>query len=218
MLGERRDLILGFDLIETLYVLPGILIGFAFHEFAHAQTAVHLGDDTPRYQGRTTLNPLVHIDIFGFILILLAGFGWAKPVQINPNNFKNPQRDDVLVSLAGPLTNLLIALLFLLFMRLLLSLHFLLMEDTTFEILMNIFDYAVWINIVLFVFNLLPIPPLDGSHIFFGLSGLNRTSLYFQFYKWSPFILLALIITGIFDLIIGPPIVFIYSNLSKIFF
>jgi Zn-dependent protease len=102
---------------ETLLLIPGILLGFSFHEYAHAQMAVWLGDDTPKQQGRLSVSPLAHIDILGFILILLAGFGWAKPVQINESNFKNRKRDDILVSLSGPAMNLLIAIFFLILMK-----------------------------------------------------------------------------------------------------
>lgn len=209
---------MGFDLTQSLYLLPGILIGFAFHEFAHAQTAVLLGDDTPRLQGRTSLNPLVHIDIVGFIMILLAGFGWAKPVQINPYNFKHRKRDDILVSLAGPSMNIFLALVFLGLMKLSLFMPEHIIDDNTFEIVMNILDYAAWINVVLCVFNLLPIPPLDGSHIFFGLTGLKDTGIYEKLSQMSSLLLLILIITNLIDKIIGPPIVFIYNVLSNLFF
>ncbi len=207
-----------FDLIETLYLLPGILIAFAFHEYAHAQTAVWFGDDTPRLQGRTTLNPFVHIDIIGFIMIILAGFGWAKPVQVNPNNFRNRKRDDILVSLAGPLMNFFLAVIFLSLMKITTHIPSDILSGDIYEILMNIFDYAAWINVVLGVFNLLPVPPLDGSHIFFGLTGLKDTEFYYRIQQMSTFILLALIITNLIDKIISPPIILIYSFLSQIFF
>lgn len=208
----------GFDLLETLQLLPGILIGFAFHEFAHAQTAVWFGDHTPRLQGRTTLNPFAHIDLIGFILIIFAGFGWAKPVQVNPLNFKNRKRDDILVSIAGPLMNLLLATLFLALMKITFFIPESTLDDTTYEILMNIFDSAAWINVVLFVFNLLPIPPLDGSHIFFGLTGLNETRFYHQLYHISTLILFVLIITNLIGAIIRPPIELLYNVLSSLFF
>ncbi|NLP44211.1 MAG: site-2 protease family protein [Peptococcaceae bacterium] len=209
---------MNFDFTQALYLLPGILIGFAFHEFAHAQTAVWLGDDTPKLQRRNSLNPLVHIDIIGFIMILLAGFGWAKPVQINPNNFKNPKRDDILVSVAGPAMNILVALVLLTLMRILISIPIANTAGSTYAILLTILDYAVWINIVLCVFNLLPIPPLDGSHILFGLTGLKNTEVYFKLYQWSTLILLVLILTRLLGKIIGPPIYFIYSFLVNLFF
>ena len=105
--------------IERLLIIPGILVGFAFHEFAHAKVADMLGDDTPRRLRRVTLDPAAHIDILGFIMLIIAGFGWGKPVPINENNFKKPVRDSMLVSAAGPLTNLVVAALFLLIIKVL---------------------------------------------------------------------------------------------------
>jgi Zn-dependent protease len=209
---------LRIDFTTTLYLLPGIIIGFTFHEFAHAKTAVLLGDDTPRLQGRTSLNPLVHIDIIGFILILIAGFGWAKPVQINPLNFKKKRRDDILVSIAGPLMNIFLACVFLLLARIAYSMPLNIFEPATYSILVNIFQYGAYINVVLCVFNLLPIPPLDGSHILFGLINLKNTKLFYQFSRYGIFVLLALIITNLLHKIIIPPIYIIFNFLSGIFF
>lgn len=206
------------DLIETLYMIPGILLGFSLHEFAHAQVAVWLGDDTPKYQGRLSISPLVHIDIFGFIMILLAGFGWAKPVQVNPNNFKNKKRDDILVSLAGPLMNLGIAFFFLILMKLLYYVPEGFLSNKLYGNIINIFNATVWINIALFVFNLLPIPPLDGSHIFFGLLGLKDKEFYYELYSKARFILPILIITNLIGKIIRPPISMVYSSLFQLFF
>lgn len=206
------------DILETLYILPGILLGFSLHEFAHAQTAVWLGDNTPKYQGRLTISPLVHIDIIGFLMILFVGFGWAKPVEVNPNNFKNKRRDDILVSLAGPFMNLIIAVFFLVLMKILYHFSGSFLSNQLYLSLMNIFDYTVWINVVLFVFNLLPIPPLDGSHILFGLLGLKDTGLYNEFYSKGRFLLLILIITNLFDTIISPPIIMVYDSLVSLFF
>lgn len=206
------------DFLETLYMLPGILLGFSLHEFAHAQTAVWLGDDTPKYQGRLSISPLVHIDIIGFIMILIAHFGWAKPVEVNPNNFKNKRRDDILVSLAGPLMNLIIALFFLGLMKVVYYVPESILNNQLYESIMNIFDYTVWINVVLFVFNLLPIPPLDGSHIFFSLFGLKDRDFYFDFSAKSRILLPILIITNLIDKIISPPIRMVYGSLVGLFF
>lgn len=206
------------NLSETLYMLPGIIIGLSLHEFAHAQVATWLGDNTPRYQGRLTTNPIAHIDIIGLIMIIFAGFGWGKPVEINPNNFKNKKRDDILVSLAGPLMNLLIALGFLILMKIVYYMPLSILNDKVYEIIMNFLDNGVWINIVLFVFNLLPIPPLDGHHILADLIGLKEKAIYKTFYASGNFILLGLIITNIIDKIIIPPITLIYDALSGVFF
>lgn len=205
------------NLVKTLYILPGVLLGFSLHEFAHAQTAVWLGDDTPKLQGRLSISPLVHIDIIGFLMIILAGFGWAKPVEINPYNFKKPKRDDILVSIAGPLANLFIAIFFLLLMKILYHApNFL--PYSLYETIMNIFDYTVWINIVLFVFNLIPIPPLDGSHILFDILDLKDKPFYYEFYDKGRILLFILIITDLIDKIIGPPIHMIYLALENLFF
>ncbi|UWG96282.1 site-2 protease family protein [Dehalobacter sp. DCM] len=209
---------MNFDLIQTLYILPGIIIGFTFHEFAHAQVAVWLGDDTPRLQGRLSLNPRVHIDIIGLILIIFARFGWAKPVEVNPNNFKNKTRDDILVSLAGPVMNILVAICFFILVRVVGLIPGTILEAGTATILADILDYGAYMNVVLAVFNLVPVPPLDGSSILFGLLGWRYREIYYRLQQMSWIILLVLIFTGIISFIIGPPIMFIYSVLSSIFY
>lgn len=206
------------DIMRILYTLPGILIGFSLHEFAHAKAAVMLGDDTPRYQGRLSISPLVHIDILGFLMLLFAGFGWAKPVQINPNNFKNRRRDEIIVALAGPLTNLALAVFFLALMKATSLIPYDMLRDDLYYIIMDLFDYALWINIVLFVFNLIPIPPLDGHHIIFGLLNLKDHKIYYQLLSKGSIILLILIITDLIDKIMTPPIIFVYKNLVNVFF
>ncbi len=205
---------MGFDLIETLYILPGINIGFTFHEFAHAQTAVLLGDNTPRLQGRTSLNPMVHIDIIGFILLIIAHFGWAKPVQVNPYNFKNMKRDDILVSIAGPAMNILVACVFFIFIKIMYLFFIHILDPHTFSILETIFANAAYINIVLCLFNLLPLPPLDGSHILFSLAGKMYSEAYYKFARVSTIILIVLIITRMLNGIIFGPAISIYNFLQ----
>jgi len=203
---------------ETLLILPGILMGFSFHEYAHAQVAVWLGDDTPKNQGRLSISPLVHIDPMGFLLLLIARFGWAKPVQINPRNFKNPKRDDILVSLAGPAMNILLAIFFVMIIK---GVTFIPVSQANVGILstlIEVLQYAVWINIALCVFNLLPIPPLDGSHVFFGIFNLKRKEIYYQLQSNGRIILLILIITNVIDKVIGIPSQFIYGKILSIFF
>ncbi|NJN81576.1 MAG: site-2 protease family protein [Caldilineaceae bacterium] len=138
-----------------------VFLALPIHEFAHAATAVALGDPTPKLQGRYTLNPLVHIDPMGAILIFLVGFGWAKPVQWNPRNITIDLRlGAILVAIAGPLSNLALAA----FSLMLLGLGIL--PEALGESFLGFFAY---INVLLFVFNLIPIPPLDGSHVLFAL-------------------------------------------------
>jgi Zn-dependent protease len=171
------------SILEMLNILPGIIIGLTVHEFCHALTADKLGDDTAREQGRLSLNPLKHIDPIGFLFIVFAKFGWAKPVQFNPEKLRHPRRDKAIIAAAGPLSNLVLALVLIALVNGWIALlpyaftsgkenivmHFL--SSDFFVGFITIIYFAIIINLGLFVFNLLPIPPLDGSHIVF--SGLN---------------------------------------------
>lgn len=152
-----------------LYTLPGILLGLTFHEYCHALCSWKLGDSTARDQGRLTLNPLKHIDLIGFLFIIIAGFGWAKPVMFNPANLKNFRRDKALIAAAGPLSNLVLGTLLILIIKIIFSFRINYSDFT--EHLVYILYFSASINYGLFIFNLLPIPPLDGSHIVF--SSLN---------------------------------------------
>jgi Zn-dependent protease len=158
------------DWQTKLFALPGILLGLTVHECCHALCAYTLGDDTAKEQGRITLNPIKHIDPLGFIFLLIAGFGWAKPVQFNPEKLSNLRRDKALIAAAGPLSNLVLGVLLTLLVKayifLVIAGHINYSEN-----FINILFYAAAINFGLLIFNLLPIPPLDGSHIVF--SGLN---------------------------------------------
>jgi Zn-dependent protease len=136
------------------------------HECAHGFVATRLGDDTPRLQGRLTLNPLAHLDLTGSLLLFLTGFGWAKPVQVDMRGFKHPRRDMALTSLAGPLSNLLMAFIVLVFYKLLPVMIPISEMSTAVYTLADILFIVVTINLSLAVFNLLPVPPLDGSKIF----------------------------------------------------
>jgi Zn-dependent protease len=157
------------DWLDKLYALPGILLGLTVHECCHALCSWKLGDSTAKEQGRITLNPLKHIDPIGFIFILIAGFGWAKPVQFNPERLSNLRRDKALIAAAGPLSNLVLGLLLVFILKAMIP-SFADSGDFA-EKLFYILFYAAAINFGLCIFNLLPIPPLDGSHIVF--SGLN---------------------------------------------
>ncbi len=187
------------DIRRIALILPAVLVGFTIHEFSHAIVAVRLGDTTPRDQGRLTLNPLAHIELIGLLMILLVGFGWAKPVQINPNNFKNPKKDEILVSLAGPFSNLLFAIGFGLLLKVLLTLASGVFYIAGFgEILYQILAYFIWINLLLAVFNLFPIPPLDGSHILLSLIPDKYSRFKTAFHRYGRFILIAAILLGSF--------------------
>lgn len=147
------------NLISALIFTIIILIALTIHEFAHAAAATLLGDPTPRLAGRLTLNPIKHVDPIGFIMLFLVRFGWAKPVPINPYNFKDPARGEMVVSFAGPASNFLAAFIA---ARLIKVLY---LATLTQGYYMGIVSDFIWINLALAVFNLLPVPPLDGSHI-----------------------------------------------------
>ncbi len=191
-------------LIQNLYryLIYGvaILTALPFHEFAHAWTANKLGDSTARYQGRMTLNPLAHLDPFGAILMLLTGIGWAKPVPINPNNFKRPKWGMAISSLAGPVSNLLLAYLCMIGWKISSILDFYASGILT-QNLMNIFSIMVSLNVGLAVFNLLPVPPLDGSRIL-NLVLPERT--YFSIMRYERIIMLVLMAAVYFGLLNTP--------------
>ncbi|MDR1870069.1 MAG: site-2 protease family protein [Treponema sp.] len=157
------------DWQRIFYSLPGVLLGLTVHEFCHALCAWKLGDNTARDQGRLTLNPFKHIDIIGLLFIIFAGFGWAKPVQFAPENLRNLRRDKALIAAAGPLSNLVLGILLIFIIKAMF--YFNLEFDGFIENLFYVLYVAASINFGLFIFNLLPIPPLDGSHIVF--SGFN---------------------------------------------
>ena len=155
-----------FNLTYTLISLPVILLSLTLHEIAHGYTAYKLGDFTAKNDGRLSLNPLRHIDPIGFILLLIFHFGWAKPVMINPYNLKDPKKDMAVISLAGPLTNFLLSLLFFIPMLFMANMEF---TNTFLSILYYFLQIGYSMNILLAVFNILPLPPLDGSKVFGSL-------------------------------------------------
>lgn len=183
--------------MDIIYNLPGLFVAIIFHELAHGYAAYLLGDNTAKNSGRLTLNPLKHMDLTGFLFLLIFKFGWAKPVPINPFNFKNRKRDTILVSLAGPITNFIIAIV----MGFILSFNVI-----TSPILFKIILITLWYNIMLGVFNLLPFPPLDGSKI---IASLLPNKLEYYFYKYERYLYIVLIIliaTNVIDRIMGPMI------------
>jgi len=146
-------------MIEFVVFIIIILAAITIHEFSHAATAQLLGDPTPRLAGRLSLNPIRHIDPIGFLMLLFVRFGWAKPVPINPYNFKDPVKGEMLVSFAGPASNILAAYLAAALVRV-----FPIIVISNAYVHRAVYDF-IWINLALAVFNLLPVPPLDGSHI-----------------------------------------------------
>jgi Zn-dependent protease len=172
-----------------LQIAAGLIVAATVHEFAHAYVADRLGDPTPRSQGRLTLNPLAHLDPLGSVLILLVGFGWAKPVQINPSNFRDWRRDSMLVAVAGPLAN--VTMLFAL------GVPFKLGLLGFYAPLEQIMLMTIQINAMLAVFNLLPIPPLDGSKILVGLLPPGQAVSYARLTPYGTIILLLLVFTNV---------------------
>lgn len=202
------------DMILTkLLMLPGIIIGLSFHEFAHAWMSDKLGDPTPRRQGRVTINPMAHIDPIGFLALLLVGFGWGKPVQIDPSYYTKRRRDEFLVGIAGVTMNLLIAVIFSLPARAIVkAFNGAAASDFIYNIYLMIF-YIVSINIVLMIFNLIPCPPLDGWGILTQIFRLDRYSWWYKVYQYGTWILLALIVFDVTDRIITPLVTLILGVL-----
>jgi Zn-dependent protease len=191
MLGAGDEM-LNLPLRDLLKVLPAVLIGLTIHELAHAFVALKLGDDTPRQLGRITLNPLKHIDLVGFVLLVVAGFGWAKPVIINRNNLKHPFRDDILIALSGPVSNLLLAALLVLVLKLVVSVVTF-TSAAVFEIFVSTILVLISLNVSLGLFNLLPIPPLDGSHILGNLLSLKSAETSAVYFKYGSFLLIVIV-------------------------
>ncbi|NVN94193.1 MAG: site-2 protease family protein [Bacteroidetes bacterium] len=175
------------NLESIITVLPAILIGLTFHEYMHAKVAHLLGDDTAYLDGRVSINPLKHIDWIGFVFILIAGFGWAKPVSFNPEKLKNPRRDEMLIAIAGPIANFVLAIVFAVILKL--AMLFISVDG----ILMAMILACIYINFGLFIFNMIPIPPLDGSHLLLKSIKISK-ELERNIYKYGSLALFAIVI------------------------
>ncbi len=194
---EEQTYVIGFD-PDMIFRIPALLITLTIHEYAHARTAVALGDPTPRVLGRLTLNPIAHLDPMGLIMMWLFKFGWAKPVPINPGNFRDSKRGTILVSLAGPVSNILFALVTAIVI-VLLSI-FDLFKGEWVKILWLTYSY----NIVFAVFNLLPLPPLDGSKVVSSLLPGRQSYAFERLEPYGPWILLALVYLGVIGIVTRP--------------
>lgn len=210
--GGKR--LFGFDLTTIIANIPALMIGFAFHEFAHAWVADRLGDPTPRSQGRLTLNPLVHLDLFGTLMALLYRFGWAKPVMTNPQYFKgDKQRGMMYVSLAGPVMNLFMAFVAM-------FVWFLTMNWLQASVWSNtislIFQSIVLMNLGLGLFNLLPIPPLDGYAVLGGLLPRRFAPQLRVIEQYGMIILVIVLFTDILGKVLTPAMIGIFYAYQKI--
>jgi len=196
-------------LISKLVILPGLLIAITMHELAHGYSAYKLGDSTAKNAGRLTLNPLAHIDILGFVLLFTVGFGWAKPVPINPSFFKNRKKDTIIVSIAGPFTNFFLAIV----SSVLFAIAYKLNSG---PILLLMLELLIRYNIVLGFFNLLPFPPLDGSKIVASLLPVKYEIKFYQYEKYLYLILIFLIVSNTIDKILGKWIIVSSQAISKL--
>jgi Zn-dependent protease len=174
-------------------MLPGVLMGLTFHEFAHAWVATRFGDDTPRLMGRVTLNPMAHLDILGTLLLFIGGFGWAKPVQVNTSRLRPRVWGDIAVSLAGVTMNLLLSIIF--FILLNMAAAGLFFGYRNLQLLLTL-QFAYRINLILVGFNLIPLPPLDGFHVARYLLPPSMNQVVSFLYQWGPYLFFFLVIAA----------------------
>lgn len=212
------------ELLALLLTLPGVIIAITFHEFAHAFAADKLGDDTPRLQGRVNLNPLSHIDPIGFLMLIFVHFGWGKPVQINPRNFnrkRSMSAQEAIVALAGPLMNIVIAFILTVILFLIATFAKSFAVTTAGGLVLLTIQMAISVNIGLGVFNLVPLPPLDGSKILMHFLPYNAKEWFINNKQIFYIIFLILWVTNLVSYIISPVINFvstgIYSLVAAIF-
>lgn len=204
-------------LLNLVLTLPAVLIAITFHEFAHAWAADKLGDDTPRNQGRLTLNPLAHLDPIGSVLLVFAGFGWGKPVEVNPRNYNrniDMTKADALVSFAGPAMNLILAIIFMIILYAIGTFAPTFVITQVGAIIFTLIKITVSINIGLGIFNLIPLPPLDGSKILNHFLSCNARVWFAEHEMYFYFAFLLIWITGLAGMIISPIISGVYNLLS----
>ncbi len=206
-------------LLSLLLSLPGVLVAISFHEYAHAYAADKLGDETPRQQGRLNLNPLSHIDPIGFIMLVFAGFGWGKPVQINPRNFNRDismSKAEAIVAAAGPIMNFMLAIAFTIISCIIPKFFMDFYYSQIGIITSRIIDYSIIINLGLGIFNLIPLPPLDGSKILNNFLPYNAR-IWFESHEQIFYIIFVVLwVTGLAGEIISPLIGVTYKGLVQL--
>lgn len=215
------------NISALLLSIPPILFALSFHEYAHGWMANRLGDPTAKNEGRLTLNPLAHLDPLGTLMIVIVHFGWAKPVPVNPYNLADPKKDMLKIALAGPVSNVLMAAATGLLIRLMQGMG-MYVDGSFLGFFQYMLYFLVMINLVLAIFNMIPIPPLDGSKILFGLLPTEYEESFIRYESKGPMILLGLVVVNnffgipIFSTIISPFVtffstIFVGRNLISLF-
>lgn len=209
------------NMLALLLTLPGIFIAITFHEFAHAYVAYKLGDQTPKMQGRINLNPLKHIDPIGFVFLIIAGFGWGKPVQIDSRNFNGKysiSKAEAIVSAAGPIANFIMAFVFIIIFHIMqvLIIKGIVPISQTVYIIIAIIESTAFINVALGIFNLIPLPPLDGSKILMHFLPGKSKQWFYNNQTIFYIIFLAIFITGFSRIIVTPIFNVVYNSMDFI--
>ena len=206
-----------FSITELLINIPITLIALTLHELAHGWVSGKLGDPTPKREGRKTLNPMAHLDLYGTLLMVLTGFGWAKPVMVNPMYYKDRKKGMALVGIAGPVTNILLAFAGLI----LFAVIIVVVQKTGIGLgALDIISYIIQVfavrNLCFAVFNLIPIPPLDGSRVVSMFLPNNAYYKLMQLERYSMIIIIVLSLTGVFDSIIGTGVNVLYGGMVNL--
>jgi len=201
-------MLFGNDLMSMIYMVPILLLSIAIHECSHAYVAYKLGDRAQKLQGRMTLDPFVHMDLLGFISIMLVGFGWGKPVYVDDTNFKNKSKDNMLVSIAGPLSNLALAFSLTIILKISIIIYpnllNLLNSTAIGTIVLTMFMLSIQFNVIFAVFNMLPFPPFDGSKVLSHFLPYKARQVMLSLERYSFYIIMILFVTGFYRYMINP--------------